>query len=409
MNGSTGDDALIGVQTPLGNGTVSELEAELQATEDSNPVEALLAALALGGAGSDGDAGDEMNAGFGDDALIIGSEDTATGGGGSDTFGLGDWLQSGSAAEITDYDAATDQIAFSYDAAGDIPDLSVADDGAGNALIQSNSETVATVLGAAGSLTADDIALVGYGPEADIGTSQTGTDNSEALSGTPNDDLIAAEGGDDSVNGLAGDDILRGGAGSDEIDAGDGDDRMFGNEGNDTILGGAGNDFMRGSADDDLLIDGEGEDTFRGDTGSDTIVASGFGDTSASTPPDLSADSDSIGDIADGGAGNDTLYFGFDDTVTGGAGEDTFITTDAVAGDNAPVITDFDSTEDALIISTATGATPAVTVTYSAGATASDGDATVLLDGVAVSVVQGVGTGFTTANVQLDPRTAIGP
>ncbi|MBU3258416.1 hypothetical protein KPG71_00165 [Roseovarius sp. PS-C2] len=40
---------------------------------------------------------------------------------------------------------------------------------------------------------------------------------------------------------------------------------------------------------------------------------------------------------------------------------------------------------------------------------ATEGDATVLLDGVAVSVVQGVGTGFTAANVQLDPRAAATP
>lgn len=406
MNGSTGADVLIGTQTDLGEGTVADIEAQLAASGETDPAAALLASLAIGGAGSDGDAGDVMNGGYGNDNLIIGSDDSATGGAGSDSFGLGDWIQAGRAAEITDYDPESDQIAFNYDAADNVPELTVTDDGSGNALIRMNGETVASVQGAAGNLTADDIALVSYSAEADTGQAVTGTDNAESLETTPNDDLVEGEGGNDTISGLAGNDILRGGTGNDEIDAGGGDDRVFGNEGADTVLGGAGDDFMRGSAGNDLLIDGDGADTFHGDTGDDTIFGSGFGDPSA---PDLSADTDTTGDLIDGGTGNDTLYFGFDDTVTGGTGADSFVTTDAIAGDNAPVITDFDNAEDALIVSTAAGAPPSIAIAYSPGATATEGDATVLLDGVAVSVVQGVGTGFTAANVQLNPRAAATP
>lgn len=62
-----------------------------------------------------GDDGDFLNGGDGDDTLHLGADDVASGGAGHDHFVLGDWLDEGGPATITDYDAAEDDIAVLYD------------------------------------------------------------------------------------------------------------------------------------------------------------------------------------------------------------------------------------------------------------------------------------------------------
>ncbi|WP_306154423.1 calcium-binding protein [Roseovarius sp. MMSF_3281] len=396
MSGSTGDDLLIGTQTALQDGSVEDFKAGL--AEGETAPEALLTSLALSGTGADADAGDEMNGGLGDDVMLVGSEDTASSGDGNDFFLMGDWIQAGRAAEIADYDPDSDQIAFGFNT-DEAPELTVSDDDEGNAVISADGEVLATVTGAAGTLSAEDIAVLSYEDDITDGVAVTGTDEADDIRGSLNDDVVTGQGGDDSITLLAGDDIARGNAGDDAIAMGDGDDRAFGNDGADTMTGGAGDDFLRGGDDGDSLTDTEGSDTLQGDAGDDEIIGSSF--ASAEGP-----DGDSTGDELYGGQGDDQITFGDDDTVSGGLGADTLTTSAATSGS---LITDFEIGSDMLVVNTAAGATPELAITYSDGATATEGDATVTLDGMPFMTVQGVGTGFTASDITLQeaaPATA---
>ena len=395
MTGSTGDDLLIGTQTSLQDGSVDEFVSGLASADAENVEEALLTSFALSGTGADADAGDVMNGGFGDDVLLVGSEDTASGGEGNDFFLAGDWIQAGRAAEITDYDAASDQIAFGFNT-DTPPEITVSDDGSGNALIAAGGEVLATVTGAAGSLSADDIAVLSYDDDINDGFAITGTDGADDIRGSLNDDVVTGQAGDDSITLLAGDDIARGNAGDDTVDMGAGDDRAFGQDGADTMTGGAGDDFLRGGDEGDTLTDTQGADTLLGDAGDDIITGSSF------ASPD-GPDADTTGDALYGGLGDDQITFGEDDTVGGGFGADTLITSAASSGS---VITDFEVGTDVLVVNTAAGATPAIAITYSDGATATEGDATVTLDGTPFMTVQGVGTSFAASDITLQPAGA---
>lgn len=104
---------------------------------------------------------DSLQGGTGDDFLLLGSGDLATGGAGADTFALGTWVDPANAVDITDYAASEDVIVLAYDPAVGAPTVSVqADpDTPADAQVLSNGALVAVVQGAAGSLSADDILL----------------------------------------------------------------------------------------------------------------------------------------------------------------------------------------------------------------------------------------------------------
>lgn len=80
--------------------------------------------------------------------------------------------------------------------------------------------------------------------------------------------------------------------GADSIDGGNGADLIFGEAGDDTVTGGAGADTIDG---------GDGADSLTGGTGADSLV---------------------------GGAGNDTIEVAQGDIAEGGAGDDTFLLAD---------------------------------------------------------------------------------
>jgi Ca2+-binding RTX toxin-like protein len=112
--------------------------------------------------------------------------------------------------------------------------------------------------------------------------------------------------------GYGGNDSLEGGTGSDTLYGGSGDDTLSGSylllvDRNDYLSGGTGNDVLFGDSGNDTLIGGRGNDGLYGGLGNDRLY---------------------------GGAGNDTLLGSFSwlgdpsndyDTLTGGAGADTFI------------------------------------------------------------------------------------
>jgi Ca2+-binding RTX toxin-like protein len=76
-------------------------------------------------------------------------------------------------------------------------------------------------------------------------------------------DLVLGGAGNDSVNAGAGADLVYGGAGNDTLIGGDGNDTLFGGDGQDSIDGGAGNDKLGGILGvPNTLTGGAGADTF---------------------------------------------------------------------------------------------------------------------------------------------------
>ncbi|MEP2529981.1 calcium-binding protein [Shimia sp.] len=95
----------------------------------------------------------------------------------------------------------------------------------------------------------------------------------EGAFGTDFDDTLDGNAGAQGLYGSDGDDIIFGRAGNDELDGGDGNDELRGGEGNDEIIDGDGNDAVFGGNGADNLIWGRGEDTFDGGNGNDTLRA----------------------------------------------------------------------------------------------------------------------------------------
>jgi len=108
------------------------------------------------------DAGDFLNGGGGDDVIVIGQDDTVTGGTGADTFTLGHWIPQGHQAEILDFSLAEDALMVIYDDAADPdPVVTLEPDEAESDLqhLVLNGVRLAAISGAVG-LTLDAIALI---------------------------------------------------------------------------------------------------------------------------------------------------------------------------------------------------------------------------------------------------------
>jgi Ca2+-binding RTX toxin-like protein len=217
-------------------------------------------------------------------------------------------------------------------------------------------------------------------------TLRGGLGDDEIFGGAGND-LAFGGSGDDRLSGDIDDDVLNGDAGDDWIEGGIGNDQLFGGLGRDLLLGEDGDDLLDGGEGDDVLLDGIGKDTLMGGAGDDLLVTTGR--ETAEDPIDL------VGDIADGGDGEDFFFFdpgfaaGGADTVTGGDGEDFFTVYVPDAGGADPVepavITDFSNSDNlSVLLETKTASSE---LTYG---TTEDGLSTlVLLDGVPVVELQG--------------------
>ncbi|MGB7317244.1 MAG: choice-of-anchor L domain-containing protein [Planktotalea sp.] len=250
-------------------------------------------------------------------------------------------------------------------------DVTVTDDGSGNAVLTFPGGESITLIGVAptsvdsaaeleaigipavaslnyiveGTSGADNI-TVGYAgdPEGDM------IDNADNLAGNDADSILAGAGddtihsffGDDTIDAGTGNDWAAGYDGNDYIDGGDGNDELHGGEGSDTLIGGIGDDSLNGDNGDDSLVGGDGADTFTGGAGADTIEGGNDNDTiygqsggdsiNGDAGDDViygEADNDAINggdgnDGIDGGTGDDTLYGGMgNDTLLGGDGADS--------------------------------------------------------------------------------------
>ncbi|WP_420013785.1 calcium-binding protein [Tateyamaria sp.] len=388
----------------------------------------------------DGDA-DTLDGGNGNDFLLFGAGDSATGGAGTDSFAVfGELAEDGSdAATIEDYKPGTDAVLvyFQTAEAAEDADITVADDG-DDAVVSVDGEAIARVVAAVGNLSADDVEIALANEDTEVEPPVTnGTDDAETFDLGEADDILNAGGGndditggfgDDTLNGDGGADIIQGEAGFDRINGNadndllqgrGGDDSLSGNAGEDWVDGNDGNDLVNGGTQDDTVIGGLGEDTLSGGQRADVLVSGELVANPLSTE-ELSAlrdgatiedaigialedagflQDDGAADLLDGGTGADLLFFGAGDTATGGTGADDFNLLQNSLGNGlgAAVITDFDSAEDELFLvldGAMSDSDPVITI-ETEGA-----DASILVDGEILAQVTG-GAGLTADQVQL--------
>jgi hypothetical protein len=189
-----------------------------------------------------------------------------------------------------------------------------------------------------------------------------GYSGSNILSGRDGNDILLGDGGDDSLYGEDGDDSLYGGYNNDYLEGGSGEDYLNGGEGNDSLYGGVDNDTLDGWDGDDYLDGGAGSDTLLGDLGNDYLYGGSGNDTLVSEDGDDTLYGGSDNDILEGGNGSDYLD-GYGrgtefDTLTGGAGTDTFVLGDYWSnvyyledGAGYATITDWEASIDSIQLS----------------------------------------------------------
>ncbi|MFL6671664.1 MAG: DUF4214 domain-containing protein [Massilia sp.] len=167
-----------------------------------------------------------------------------------------------------------------------------------------------------------------------IGTVKTGTFGDDTLVGTSADDQLFGLTGNDILIGAGGADKLYGGDGNDTLDSGLVYDSATGTYRNDvqgdTMDGGAGNDELYGDLGNDIMLGGSGDDQFFGGGGVDRMNGGDGNDVLESgelyDPVTKTFRPDNLGDLMDGGAGNDTLLGGAgNDGMVGGDGNDVLI------------------------------------------------------------------------------------
>ncbi|MCL4186342.1 MAG: calcium-binding protein [Rhodobacteraceae bacterium] len=167
LTGGEGDDTLAGGQD--GDTLSGGLGQDLLFGDDGDDV---ISGVVLGPGGDgppvDLDGQDFLNGGNGNDTLVGGADDVLNGGAGADLFAVGDWIDGGKVATITDYDPAEDRIGVVFDPAA-TPDPVVTVETEGDtAYVLLNGVRVAAVPGGAG-LTAADIELIANTPDSPVG------------------------------------------------------------------------------------------------------------------------------------------------------------------------------------------------------------------------------------------------
>ncbi len=262
-------------------------------------------------------------------------------GSGTDTLVLGDF---GGADRVEGFSAPTDNGDGTYTPGdrldvseltrdgGTSPvttrDVTVTDDGSGNAVLNFPGGERITLIGVPPSAVDEpaELEALGIPPASDGIVSGTSSDDNigpgywdadgDAIDN--GDAVLPGElGDDDFIDAGAGDDRINAGSGDDQVDAGDGNDEAYGGTGNDEIYGGTGNDKLYGNAGHDELSGGGGDDILVGGTGDDILTGDAGNDTL------LGGDEN---DALSGGAGDDILDGGTDaDKMDGGADRDTFV------------------------------------------------------------------------------------
>jgi Ca2+-binding RTX toxin-like protein len=195
------------------------------------------------------------------------------------------------------------------------------------------------------------------------------------------------------------------------IQGSDSADTLTGNALNDIVFGNKGNDLISGGGENDLLVDIEGQDTIDGDSGNDLILSAGIldvdqlqhevlhynGEISDAVNTPITTDTDTEGDVVNGGTGHDTMFLGQGDTATGGLGRDEFVTGQWLEGREAVVIEDYDSSDDSIFYLNEHRSDMNLEVGFE-NDDAPD-DAYVRNNGQLVMIVRGAGTEFGLSNI----------
>lgn len=291
----------------------------------------------------DGDAGNVIDGGDGDDHIVAGTgNDVAHGGadnddiegldGGDQLFGdagndriYGDGVQ-GDYVEYTPLDAHGDDVLF-----GGSGDDALVGQGGGDLLSGGDDNDI---------LIGDELA------SGSIDDTPAAYHGDDYLEGGLGDDYLEGDGGSDRLFGGAGDDHLAGDASGDRLMGQfHAHDYLEGEGGNDYLEGGGSDDDLWGGADDDVLWgDGapaklagqyHGNDTLNGEDGNDQLVGGGRSDTltGGAGADVLLGDGDVAlsgvdhgADYLEGGDGDDYLEGGgAADLLYGGAGNDDLI------------------------------------------------------------------------------------
>jgi Ca2+-binding RTX toxin-like protein len=256
------------------------------------------AAFVDGGAGDDtitsltnqggilfGNAGnDTVTGGGGDDTLIGGAgTDTLNGGYGNDTYRL---LDSEDSIDWIEDSGGQDSVAFGIGVRADTLALGGGTDHGYLELTQANGTGVRLHIGALG---APDVETVAFDDGSTVATAQLlAARDEDHIVGTDAAEVFHVGYGNDSVYSGGGNDLLDGGAGDDMLAGEAGDDTLKGGAGNDTYLfaGGDGNDTIDSSdaayVDKDVLRFGAGiaaADIQMVRKGDDLLMSLSTGDT----------------------------------------------------------------------------------------------------------------------------------
>lgn len=113
---------------------------------------------------------DLLDGGRGDDIVVLGAEDTGTGGSGFDDFVVGDWIADGAgAAVVTDFNPLEDVVVYVHNEVEQPnPVLTVESDEDGNALLLADGELVSIIENSANFFTPSLVTLIAYTPPSAV-------------------------------------------------------------------------------------------------------------------------------------------------------------------------------------------------------------------------------------------------
>lgn len=223
------------------------------------------------------------------------SEDTVTGSVGAENFVIDETQTNDLRIESFNY-AEGDRIEISaFDGSiNALADLSIVDDGSGNAqftLPQTGGNITVTLAGIAAA-SVDATYFLSNTLDYGAGSGFGGSDDPLLP------DTITASSGNDTVWANSGDDVVFGETGN---------DTLYGWFGNDSLNGGYGADLLTGDQDDDQLNGGGGNDQLFGGTGTDTLIFDGnFGNDTVSGGEIIIIDSVTLSGSAIFNAGSGT-------------------------------------------------------------------------------------------------------
>ncbi|MEM8872653.1 MAG: SdrD B-like domain-containing protein [Planctomycetota bacterium] len=283
--------------------------------------------MAFGGAGNDSLNGsvvdDTLDGGEGNDEIFtFAGNHTVLGGGGNDTIvaeGGNDSIDGGAGADTIDGGEGNNTVL-----GGGGSDTIMTGGGTDDIDAGAGADSVLSAGGA-------DTIIGGAGPdyiEAGSGNdSVEGGGGSDTILGLSGNDDLSGGGATDSILGADGNDTISGGGGSDFIDAGINDDVVTGDDGNDEIQLGAGNDFADAGRGNDFVLGLAGSDTILGNWGNDVLIANDIADPTSG-----------VGELIEGGPGDDFICGGDDDdTIVGGTSQtyldEVLVLAEVVAGE----------------------------------------------------------------------------